>query len=84
MAAEARVKSTGKRGEKMLAFGCQYVLILLHQRRGSLHPVELLWASTVLRWWLGTSNCPSSLGRSTRNPVGTCLAREQSPSKGSL
>lgn len=32
----------------MLAFCWRDALILLHQRRGSLHPMELLWASTVL------------------------------------
>lgn len=76
VAAEASVKSTRKRGEKMLAFSCWDALIQLHQRRGCLHPAELLWASTVLWWCLGTSSCPCSLGRSTRKPVSACLARE--------
>lgn len=76
LAAEATVKSTGKRGEKILAFRYWDALILLHQRRS--------YRAAVVRWCLGTSSCPSRLGRSMRKPVSTCVASERFPSKGSL
>lgn len=53
----------------MLAFCCRDALLLLHQRRGSLHPMQLLWASPRLWQCLGTSSCPSSLGRRMRKLV---------------